>query len=399
MVVSVDKPLDRHAPRARAATRVETSRIALFVGSLTAGGAERMMTALARGFAQRGLAVDFLTIKPQGDLAHLLPPEARRIRLKGRLAFAAVPDLALYLRRERPLALLATTTSPNVVALLAKKLARSQTRVVVREAKHPSVPQLKLSPSNALAYRLQPWVYRWADAVVAVSQPIGASLVDEIKIPRDLVHVLPNPTIGPETAALAAEDPGHPWLAPDQPPVILAVGRLHPLKDHATLLRAFARLRAVREARLIILGEGRERAALEQLAAQLGIAESLDLCGYRKNPLAFMSRARVLAVSSISEGNPNALVEAMACGLSVVATDCPGNAEVLRNGKLGRLVAIRDDEALAAALLEALDAPTPPELLHRRAADFSWERSVDAYLRVLLNGTDHGVPTVSTPAV
>ena len=198
-----------------------------------------------------------------------------------------------------------------------------------------------------------------------------------------MITTVYNPFDLQRITALAAEPAPHPWLAEDAP-VVLGAGRLHPQKDFATLLRAFARVRARTAARLVILGEGEERAALETLARELGIAADVALPGYTANPYAWLVRARVFALSSRWEGLANVLVEALACGTPVVSTRCPGSTEVLGEGAHGRLVEVGDDEALADAIAATLESPADPEALRRRAGDFSLDRGVDGYLEALL---------------
>jgi glycosyltransferase involved in cell wall biosynthesis len=163
----------------------------------------------------------------------------------------------------------------------------------------------------------------------------------------------------------------HPWFSPDAPPVILAVGRLTAVKDYPTLLRAFALLRQWRAARLFILGEGELRRELGALAETLGIAADVQFAGFDPNPYRYMKRSAVLALSSAWEGFGNVLVEALACGTQVVATDCPsGPAEILAGGKFGRLVPVGDAAALAQAIESALLAPLPPDALTQAGAGF-----------------------------
>src|SRR5204863_8071086 len=113
-------------------------------------------------------------------------------------------------------------------------------------------------------------------------------------------------------AAAAREPVAHAWLAPGAPPVVLGVGKLKPQKGFDVLLRAFARLRAARTARLVILGEGPQRRALERLARELGIADDVALPGFVANPFAWMARSAVFALSSRWEGLPSVLIEALA---------------------------------------------------------------------------------------
>jgi glycosyltransferase involved in cell wall biosynthesis len=144
-------------------------------------------------------------------------------------------------------------------------------------------------------------------------------------------------------------------------------------------------LRARRHARLLILGEGELRGELERLASELGVAEDVGMPGFYANPYALMSRASVFVQSSQWEGLPSVLVEAMACGTPVVATDCPGGTrEILEDGHLGTLVPLNDDHALAEAILRTLDQPVQANEMARKVEEFTLERAVDTYLELAL---------------
>ena len=181
------------------------------------------------------------------------------------------------------------------------------------------------------------------------------------------MRVVPNPVPHDDVAAMAAAPLDHPWFDEPGVPVILSAGRLVGQKDFSTLIRAFAQVVKSRPARLVILGEGRERGALAALARELGVAEGVDLPGFVANPFAWMARARVFAVSSIYEGLSMVLVEAMACGTPVVSTDCPhGPRELLEDGRWGRLVPVGAGGASATG--EA-------SLTGRTLAGFKWAAS------------------------
>ena len=187
---------------------------------------------------------------------------------------------------------------------------------------------------------------------------------------------------------MAAAPAPHPWFAPREPPVILGVGRLTPQKDFPTLLRAFALVRARRRARLVIVGEGRPEArdALLRLAAELGCGEDVSLTGFTHNPFCYMAAASVFVLSSLHEGLPGVLIQALACGVPVVSTDCPsGPREILEGGRYGRLVALGDFSAMADAIGEALGRPGDREARMARGRQFTVERAVDRYLGLLSN--------------
>jgi glycosyltransferase involved in cell wall biosynthesis len=166
--------------------------------------------------------------------------------------------------------------------------------------------------------------------------------------------------------------------------VILAVGGFKPPKDFATLFRAFAIARRERPLRLLVLGEGKLRQDLTALASQLGIAGDLQLPGFVDNPYPYMARSAVLVLSSIYEGLPNVVIQALACGCPVVSTDCPsGPAEILDNGRYGTLVPIKDEDSLAAAMLRNLEVAWDKDLLMKRAQDFSVELATQHYLELI----------------
>jgi glycosyltransferase involved in cell wall biosynthesis len=234
--------------------------------------------------------------------------------------------------------------------------------------------------------RLARRLYGWADAAIGVSKGISEDLARHTSIPRDRIITIYNPTFTSESVEKATAPLEHPWFAPGSPPVILGAGRLTTQKDFPTLLRAFARVRKRQPARLVILGEGKKKQALIGLATKLGIVREMALPGFIDNPFAWMSHAAVFVLSSVWEGFPGVLIEAMACGCPVVSTDCPsGPAEILKAGEYGPLVSMGDDEALAEAILSTLKKPLDPAKLRARAAEFSVDRALDRYLEVLLN--------------
>lgn len=368
--------------------------LAIFLPSLAGGGAERMMLNLAGGMVDLGVAVDLVLADARGPYRHLIPKDATLVDLGASRVLKALPGLVGYLRRRRPLVLLAAMDHANLVALWARALARVPTRVFVsvrstlsQEVSHAPSWRGRWMPHLARAF------YPRAEAVIAVSQGVADDLDRLMGSRRARILVIPNPVVTPELAALAAEPADHPWfqedLPPGAPPVILAAGRLTPQKDLGTLIRAFARLSQDRDLRLVILGEGPERANLESLIRELGLDGQVDLPGFKANPFAYMARARVLVLSSLWEGLPGVLIQAMACGTAVVSTDCPsGPREVLADGRFGPLVPVGDSEALALAIAETLDRPHDADLLRARACDFTLASVTDRYAAAL--GLDRG---------
>lgn len=360
--------------------------IAFFLPSLHSGGAERVIVNLAEGLSERGLPVDLVLVSAEGAFLDQLPPAVRMVDLHASRVLQSLGPLIGYLRRERPRILVSSMSHANLVALWAARLARQGTPVMVTV--HSTMSQYA-SQQGRLArifwsYLLRAF-YPWAARVVAVSRGAADDLARTSGLSRDRVDVIYNPVITPAVLAGASQAPGHPWFGPGQPPVILGAGRLTRAKDFPTLIRAFAEVRRRRPARLIILGEGEDRAGLTALMGELGVADDVTLPGFKDNAPAYMAGAAVFVLSSAWEGLPTVLIEALAAGTSVVSTDCPsGPREILQDGRLGTLVPVGNVAALAEAITEALDRPrraVPPEAF----TPFTRDAAVDHYLRLIEN--------------
>jgi glycosyltransferase involved in cell wall biosynthesis len=394
-------------------------RIALLLGSLSGGGAERIVLELASALTQRKYRVDLVVCRLEGELVPEIPGGVRPIELgtarrstllrallrlpartwltllplmlrKPLKKIRALPLLELYLRRERPDLVLASTHVPNLLAVWAVRLSGLPIRTVLKQDN--SLARSLADSTDPLRRKLPRLVRLWygrADAVVAVSKGVADELAALGEVPREKVHVIHNPIDSGRIARQAEALPDHPWFQPGQPPVVLSAGRLHPQKDYPTLLRAFAALRRQRELRLAILGEGRERSRLEKLTQDLGIGADVGLLGFQPNPFAFMARAAVFVLSSAWEGLGNVLIEALACGCPVVSTDCPhGPSEILARGRYGALVPVGDPEKLARAIGEALERPRDPRAGLQRARAFDIQNIADQYLKLLSCGRE-----------
>lgn len=178
-------------------------------------------------------------------------------------------------------------------------------------------------------------------------------------IARDRITVIHNPVLTPEYYRKVEEHV--PDFFPPDPrkPLILSVARLVASKDLPTLIRAFAEVRRQMPTRLAILGEGDQRGVLERLIAELHLEREVMLPGYTENPFAYMARAKLLVLPSSYEAFGNVVVESLAAGLPVVATDCPGPREILQEGRLGELVPVGDAETMAKAMLKVLRDGAP----------------------------------------
>ena len=398
--------------------------IALIISDLGGGGAERVVLNLAGGLIGRGHRVDIILFRTR--IHYQVPEDARlfaienrpdklteesaaevlarcirlrahsrpldRVRMAGVLnwgplclfnasLFRQARAVASYMERAKPDCVLPNLSSPKAVIPVILLVCRLL-------GEHPPVMPIVHSFVKYRRHRYRrryQRLFESAACLVGVSQGVSDSLAAAIRVPRESVTTLYNPVITPDFHVRMAERPNHPWFLDGGAPVILSVGRLAGAKDFSTLIKAFARLASRRSCRMIILGEGKRRVRLERLVQALGLADRVSLPGWVENPLAFMSRASLFVLASRREGLPVVLVEALACGCPCVSTDCPaGPAEILQNGKVGPLVPVGDDVALAQAMERVLDQPPDRHGLQQRAADFSTDRSVAAYEDLLL---------------
>lgn len=360
--------------------------IAFYLPSVRGGGAQRVIVNLVEGIVERGIPVDLVLATATGVFLDQLPSAVRLVDLHAPGVLRSLGPLASYLRRERPRILVSSMSHANLVALWAASLARWASPVMVTE--HNTLSH-STDGEGLIARSLWPPVlrtfYPWAASVVAVSRGAADDLARTSGLPRERVEVVYNPVITPTLMALARQAPDHPWFAPRQPPVVLGVGRLTRQKDFPMLIRAFAEVRRGRTARLIILGEGEDRPALEALISELGLDNDVALPGFRENAMSYMARSALFVLSSAWEGLPTVLIEALAAGTQVVSTDCPsGPSEILQEGRLGTLVPVGDAAALAEAMIDALErprGPVPPDTL----TPFTRDAAVDHYLRLIEN--------------
>lgn len=361
-------------------------RIAIFASFSGKGGVERMLLNLAEGFAGIGCHVDLLMIKSSSLHLKTVPQGLNLIKLHANHTWGSLPELTGYLQRARPDALLAAKDRANQVAILARRLSRTSTRLAVRMGTHVSAAIAgKGGVKKVLWYLPIRLLYRQADEIVAVSEGVKKDLMRITGLPPERITVIANPAVSNRIYSLAAASTPHPWFNDTTIPVVLGAGRLTRQKDFPTLVRAFAKVKAVRACRLIILGDGNDREKLLSLARELKIDRDIDLPGFISNPYAYLRRASLFVLSSIWEGSPNVLTEALALGTPAVATDCPsGPREILKDGAIGRLVPVGDPDALAAAMLSTLAAPPDTALLKTAVHEYAVAFSSRRYMELLL---------------
>lgn len=358
-------------------------RIEVLLPDLRGGGVERIRLELGREFARVGCDVSFLIMQERGELLPEVSGTFPIVSLEAARIRHALPKLISHLRNTPSTAVLAAMWPLTTIAPVAAQIAGYRGAVVVSEHDILSLEYagrswphgLTLGASTALGYRL-------ATGRVAVSRGAARDMAKLSGVPLESITVINNPVrrlSRPDIAQRATAESL--WTGGGRR--ILTVGNLKEVKNHELLLHALAKMPGG-AAQVMIVGQGQNEAVLRALASRLGIERQVIFAGFHADPSAFYDSADLFVLSSNNEGFGNVLVEALSFGLPVVSTDCPsGPAEILENGKWGRLVPVGDAEALARAIEEALVAPVDREALKRRAADFSPEIAARKYLDVL----------------
>jgi len=363
--------------------RVKT--IAILLTNLHCGGAERVAVNIANELVKRGFSVHVVLMVAEGDLLIDLHPDIRVVDLHRQRLRSVLTPLVRYLRQDRPDAFLACMWPLTVIALWARILSRVHTRIVVVE--HTTWSRAELAESAVNRWLIRTTMHLFfphADAIVAVSQGAAHDLANFARIDPERISVVYNPVVGEEKSSVGNNLPPDGWWLGTHRR-ILAVGSLVAVKNYGALLDVFAIVSKQLDARLLILGEGECRNALERQAVSLQIDEQVFMPGHVRDPYPYYRHADLLVLTSTTEGLSNVIIEALEAGTPVVSTDCPsGPREILLDGQIGSLVPVGDRHAMAAAILEALDSEHDTAALTRRARYFSVDRAVDHYLGLLL---------------
>ncbi len=359
-------------------------RIAILLPDLRGGGAERLSIDLARAFAAQGIHVEFVLMNATGDFLDEASREFKIINLKAKRIRNVPFSLSRYLQSNRPSALIANMWPLTGAAALGRALSRQNCRLLLVEHNTLSLDTHMFQHwPKWLMQTLMAVTYPMADRVSAVSQGAATDLEHLVHLPEGKVTVLHNPIPQRPTPTEHAKAIAESFWQRRHGKRILAVGSFKDQKNFSLLLRAFSKLLGT-DATLLLLGQGAGESTLRALASQLGIADRVIFAGFHTDTTPFYATADLFALSSDYEGFGNVIVEALSFGLPVVSTDCPhGPAEILENGRWGRLVPVGDADALARAMHEALSAPIDREALKRRAADFAPEIVARRYLDLL----------------
>ena len=331
-----------------------------------------------------GFPIDFVVTSKTGELLPLVPEGANIISLETMRLRHSIRPLVTYLRRNRPAVLLAAMWPLTLVAIVATRIARTGNLVVVSDHVTLSRQYADWGAMHRAALRATiAAIYPLADVRIAVSRGVADDLSQLSGIARDQFSVIFNPAATGKNGSRTNGSRRQLGAAR----TILNVGTLKRQKNQDLLIEAFARLEPSADTRLIILGEGEMRAALERLIEQRGLQKRVVLEGFVLDPTPYYESADLFVLSSRYEGFGNVIVEALEHGVPVVSTDCPaGPREILEDGRYGCLVPVGDAPALAHAMAEALRRRHDQSALRARAQDFSVAKISREYLDVMIPG-------------
>jgi glycosyltransferase involved in cell wall biosynthesis len=360
--------------------------LTIFMPSLAVGGAEMVVIRLLEGLVKRGIQVDLVLATKYGDLRHSIPNDVRIIDLDCSRTIFSLFKLMRYLRNNKPAKLLSHLHRSNRIAILAKILTRTQTEIYL--VNHTTISIKRENSSllfkliSALSYK---YLYKRATKLIHVSKGAARDLENELQTDEGAVSVIYNPIVNMKMLNCHKDySKPHPWFRDENIPIILSVGRFRRLKGYDVLIDAFYLLQKKINARLIILGDGRIREELEDQVDTLKLKDKVYMPGVVHNVYEYMYFSSVFVLASRWEALPTVLVEALACGCTVVSTDCPhGPSEILESGKYGYLVPVDNSIKLSYAIETAINNPIPEKICIRRAEDFSVEKATDRYIKEL----------------
>lgn len=379
------------------------NKITFLLSSLRAGGGERVMVMLANQLVTQGRDVEMLVLKQVGEYDSHVDSRVHITNLDAWRMIFAMPKIVVHMRKMRPAVAIATDEYTHLLLLAAKYISKVDTKIVLRIGNVFSELYARYTDlKHALRLRLIKKFYTYADVIIANSQGVADDICELTSMSPSRVKVIFNPKPLDEIQEMGKKPTGNAWFDAKDMPVVVGVGRLREQKNFPLLIRAFSKVVKDIPCRLALVGGGRDEQALRSLAHEVGVEDSVLFAGYQDNPFAFMAKADVYVLPSLWEGMPNSLMEAMVCGVPVIASDCKSgprellapdsnHAKRLETGieraSFGMLTAVNDEEALVDALramLGSVELQTHyANASLERAKDFDSVRITEAYINAI----------------
>jgi glycosyltransferase involved in cell wall biosynthesis len=366
-----------------------TPTVAIYTPDLLAGGAQSVTTTLANGLSERGFSVDLVMPCPMGRHVAELNENVNTVFLQEKTApvigsASCIFKYRAYLSASAPEIVISQRTHGNVVSLLARLSLPDPPPIAITEHGHHVAAGIK----GKATLKLSEMTYDRADRIICVSNSIADDVRNAVDVSEEMIDVIPNPFDIHAIRSRARDPVAHAWLNDESEDVVLSAGRLEPVKNFGLLIDSFERIhRKNPSSKLLILGEGSKRQKLTATIESKGLSDVVDLPGYVDNPYKYMKNADVFALPSRREALPSVLIEALAVGCPVVATDRGGAREILEGGKYGALVEPTGEE-LSESIVSTLARPPDPSRLKERADRYATSTVLDSYSS-LINGVVH----------
>jgi len=372
---------------------MEKTKVLFAAHNLGKGGAERVLATLLENLdADR---IEPVCVLFTGEIAYKIPGNikiyvlnsspARNPFAKLTKAVYRIVRLAGIINKERPEVLCGFLTGVNFVLLAAGKISKVSCRIIFSEH---STPSIELYRKTDFIYRFMLRAfYNAADLTIAVSKGVKDDLAGYFGVIEGKIKVIYNP-IDIEMIQIQKKEAitGTDWFN-GKVPVVITAGSLTKPKAQDRLIRAFKLVRSRLACKLVLLGEGPRLDELKNICEDLDIEEDVAFLGFQQNPYKYVARSTVFVLSSDWEGFGNVLVEAVACGTPVISSDCKsGPDEIIENNVTGILVPVKDENSLAAAILELITNKEKAREYAQKAKDstdrFSVKKILDEYCKV-----------------
>ena len=368
-------------------------RVLFVIPSLAGGGAERVILHILKYIDRSRFEPHLAVFEKHGELVSEVPYDIQVEKLKERRSLYGLQWLVVIfkltglLKKRKIDAVVSFMWYTNLVVLIARILSRVSVGVVVSERYGLSV-SFEGKIAELLRRLIIRFFYPGANAVIVNSMEMGNQISQMVHMPKGKIITIYNPVDLARIAQLKEESAEHPWFR-ESFPTVIGIGRLTRQKGFDYLIRAIRILKDNGiECRLALLGKGSEEENLKRLASELGVSDRVLFAGFQQNPYKYLARSTVFALSSLYEGFPNVLLEALSLGIPSVATRCPtGPEELIADGINGLLVPPADERALAEAIKRLLlDEDLRKRLSDagkKRAEDFGVEKIIKQYEEVI----------------
>ena len=375
----------------------QNKKLMFVIPSLEGGGAERVAANLLKEFNATDVSITLVLFSKKRGYGWPDNVKVRYINIEPHKNliytifkfFLIIFSLTKIIKEEKPFNILSFMDYTNIIVILCNMLFHKKTKITISVRTAPTLHLHRYSKNflNSVISLLIRLLYNRADKIIAVSEFSRLDLIGNFGIEQKKVVTIYNPADINRINILAEEEISHQWFK-EKVPIIISVGRLSREKGFDYLLKAFAIVKEKMDVRLLILGEGEEEGDLKRLSRELGIDKDVYFHGFQENPYKYMKRSTIYVLSSLYEGFPNVLIEAMTCGVPVISTIYnPCTNEIIEHEKNGLLVPVADEKALAESMFRLLNDEelrrSMSEEAKKNIRKFSIERITDQYKAVL----------------